>query len=462
MTTRFDPTATPYRRPPAGERRVVCPAVEAAIQRVHAAAEPAVAAVFENALPMTLDTAVTLGEADGRPDAFVITGDIPAMWPRDAVASVWPLLPFIREDDAAHRVVEGVLNRVAACLRLDPYANAFYDFVNGVSDADRAHPRFGVHADDATAMGPGLHERKHELDTLAAFLRLSVGYHGAGGDPAAFGDGWLGALRRAVETIRAQQAGSDEEEADPAGPPYTFSRVTSRAIDTLVLRGRGQPARRCGLSKSPFRPSDDAAQLPFPVAANAMAAVGLLGVADLMGALRLDPALAADCRALGAEIHDAVLRHGVAEHPTAGRVFAYEVDGFGNAYFMDDANVPSLLALPYLGFCPPEDPLYRRTRALLWSPDNPYFVSGSAAAAIGGPHVGRSNLWPMSILIHALTAADPAEAEADLATLCSTHAGRFVMHETFHRDDATAFTRPWFCWPNALFAELVWRRFGGD
>ena len=458
MTDAFDPAATPYRRPPAAERRVRCDAVEATIERVREATPPEVAEVFENALPMTLDTAVTLGETDARPDAFVVTGDIPAMWPRDATASVWPLLGFVRSDDTARRVVEGVLNREAACLRLDPYANAFYDFVHGVSDADRAHPRFGVHAGDATAMRPELHERKFELDTLAAFLRLSVGYHDAGGDPAAFGPGWLDAVRRVVATIREQQMGSDEEDAAPDGPPYTFLRTTPYATDTLVLRGRGQPARRCGLCRSPFRPSDDAAQLPFPIAANAMAAVGLRGVAGLMGDLGLDAGLAADCRRLGEELAEAVARHGVVEHPTAGRIFAYEIDGFGNACFMDDANVPSLLSLPYLGFCAADDPLYLRTRAFLWGDDNPYFARGSAATGIGGPHVGRANLWPMSILVHALTATDPAEADADLALLCRTHASRRVMHETFHKDDAAEFTRPWFCWPNALFAELVMRR----
>ncbi len=177
----FDPAAPVYRRPDPAERLVRCDAVEAAIERVREVARPGVAEVFANALPMTLDTAATLREFEGRPDTFVITGDIPAMWPRDAVNSVWPLLRFVKEDGTARRVVEGVLHRVAACIRHDPYTNAFYDFRFGVSEADRAHPRFGVHADDRTKEVPFVHERKYELDTLASLLRLSAGLFGRWG-----------------------------------------------------------------------------------------------------------------------------------------------------------------------------------------------------------------------------------------------------------------------------------------
>ncbi len=238
--------------------------------------------------------------------------------------------------------------------------------------------------------------------------------------------------------------------------------MTPRASDTLILGGRGAPAKRCGLSKSHFRPSDDAATFPFLVPANAMAAVGLRVAGAILHAKSLDSGLAAGCTRTGQEIGEAVARSAVFEHSTLGRgpVYAYEVDGFGSASFMDDANVPSLLSLPYLGFCEKDDPLYLRTRSFLWSGDNPYFASGSAATGIGGPHVGRAYVWPMSILMHALTSTDAAEIDRDLRTLCSTHAGRGVMHECFHMDDANDFRRPWFCWPNALFAELVLRAGG--
>ena len=450
-------TPRPYERPPPHRRPATSAAVESAIERVGQIARADVAAVFERALPMTLDTAVTVRDFAGEPDTFLLTGDIPAMWPRDATNAVWAYLPMLRHDATVARVVEGVLRREVACIRFDPYANAFYDIRFGPSERDRTNPKFGKHAGDRTEMRPEIHERKYELDTLAAVLRLSVGYDEAGGDPSAFDGDWLDAIRVIVRVIRQQQAGSDEEDDQPEGPPYSFQRMTPQASDTLVLHGRGQPARRCGLSKCHFRPSDDATHLPFHVPSNAMAAVGLRGVADILQRHDLDADLAQQCAVLADEITAAIHAHAVIDHPTAGRIFAYEVDGFGNAYCMDDANVPSLLSLAYLGFCELDDPLYQRTRAFVWSDDNPYFARGTAGMGIGGPHIGRANVWPMSILMHALTSDDDAEVDRALRTVCDTHGGRFVMHETFHKDDPARYTRGWFCWPNALFAELVLR-----
>ncbi len=153
---------------------------------------------------------------------------------------------------------------------------------------------------------------------------------------------------------------------------------------------------------------------------------------------------------------DAAIRaHGTIVHPEAGRILAFEVDGFGSAYCMDDANVPSLLALPYLGWCAADDALYRRTRAFVLSPANPYFFRGRAGEGIGGPHVGLGMIWPMAVVMRALTSADEGEILACLRLLRDTTAGTGFLHETFHQDDPTKFTRKWFAWANTLFGELV-------
>jgi Uncharacterized conserved protein len=92
-----------------------------------------------------------------------------------------------------------------------------------------------------------------------------------------------------------------------------------------------------------------------------------------------------------------------------GSTYVYEVDGFGNQLFMDDANVPSLLSLPYLGCCTASDPIYRRTRAKILSDTNPYFFRGQAGEGIGGPHVGQNMIWPLGIIMRALTSTDDKE-----------------------------------------------------
>lgn len=404
--------------------------------------DPELAWLFANCLPNTLDTTVTPGsDARGRPDTFVITGDIDAMWLRDSTNQVWPYLRFLRADDALRRLVEGVVRRQTRCVLLDPYANAFY------ADGERV----SHWAKDKTRMLPGVHERKYELDSLCAVLRLAVGYHEATGDTGPFDTAWLRAVRLILETIETQQAGLGELGYDA----YTFARFGESPIDTIPC-GTGHPAARCGLSKSAFRPSDDGAHLPFPIAANAMAVVSLRQIARLLRALpRPERKLAARAEKLANEIADAIARVGIVRHPKHGRIYAYEVDGYGSHYLMDDANVPSLLSLPYLGFTKASSPLYRRTRAFALSTANPYFFSGRAGRGIGGPHVGQGWIWPMALTMRALTSDDDAEIADCLSTLKRSHAGTGFVHETFWKDDPKKFTRPWFAWANTLFGELI-------
>jgi meiotically up-regulated gene 157 (Mug157) protein len=428
------------RRPVVAARCFTSPAIEDAIREVGARiADPELRWLFANCLPNTLDTTVRHADIDGRPDTFVITGDIEAMWLRDSTAQVWPYLPFAARDPALARMIAGVVHRQAWCVRVDPYANAF-----------NRGPGHSEWQSDRTAMKPELHERKYELDSLCAFLRLSCGYVRATGDRAVCDGNWRAAVGLALATMRVQQAGSDEDEP----PAYTFERASLRATDTLILDGRGQPARRCGLVKSHFRPSDDAAHLPFPIAANAMAVVCLREIGHLLMKLG-EAAMAADAAALADGIDAAIVHHGVVAHPRHGAVYAYEVDGFGNAYLMDDANVPSLLALPYLGYCARDDARWLATRRLVLSADNPYFGAGRAGEGIGGPHVGRGWIWPLSIIMRALTSSDDAEIIGCLRTLRATHAGTGFMHEAFWKDDAGTFTRPWFAWANTIFGELI-------
>ena len=324
-------------------------------------------------------------------------------------------------------------------MQLDPYANAFY-----------RTPKLGEWQTDRTEMKPGIHERKYELDSLCAVMRLSHGYYSATRDLSPFDADWQNAVETIIETIRIQQAGTGELEE----PPYSFQRDSSNPTETLALGGQGHPARRCGLSKSPFRPSDDAALLPFLVPANAMAVVTLRQVSEILTALG-NVNLSQSATALADEIAAGIAQHAVVSHARHGQIYAYEVDGYGSHYLMDDANVPSLLSLPYLGFCTHDDAIYRNTRAFVLSLDNPYYFEGKAGSGVGGPHVGLNSVWPMSIIMQALTSTSDDEIRACLSTLKATHAATGFMHETFWKDDAQRFSRHWFAWANTLFGELV-------
>jgi meiotically up-regulated gene 157 (Mug157) protein len=432
------------RRPPPGKRKFASPAVETQIAQVKARiGDPELAWLFENCYPNTLDTTVEAGTLDGKPDTFVITGDIDAMWLRDSSAQVWPYVPLAARDAPLRRLLRGLIRRQARCIALDPYANAFLPDPRGRSTLSWAQA-------DLTEMKPGVAERKWEIDSLCYPVRLAHAYWRATGDREPFDGDWRAAMRLVVATFRAQQR------KDGPGP-YHFQRPSANPTDTQFLGGYGNPTRPVGLIHAAFRPSDDACIYPFNVPGNLFAVAALRLLAPMAQALYGDRAFADECVALADEVARAADAHGVMDDGQGGEVWAYEVDGYGNRLFMDDANAPGLSSLAYLGCCAPDDARYRRSRALAWSPRNPYFFRGRAAEGIGGPHQGLRMIWPLSITMRALTSDDDGEIRQCLAWLKAAHAGTGFMHEAFDQDDPAKYTRPWFAWANTLFGELIVR-----
>jgi meiotically up-regulated gene 157 (Mug157) protein len=427
------------KRPPLAKRKFVSQAVEHQLARVKAAiGDPKLAWMFENCYPNTLDTTVELGTLDGKPDTFVITGDINAMWLRDSSAQVVPYIPLAKGDPALQRLFRGLIRRQARCIRIDPYANAF------LPDPHAKPLDWAVH--DSTEMKPGVGERKWEIDSLCYPIRLAHSYWQATGDSEPFDDDWRDAMQRVLQTFREQQRKHDHG-------PYRFQRTSPVPSESLMLGGYGNPTRPNGMIHSMFRPSDDACVYPLSVPSNLFAVLSLRQLAQMVRALHGDAAFADSCAALADEVEQAVRKDGLIQE--AQPFWAYEIDGFGNQLFMDDANVPSLLALPYLGCCDRQDPVYRRTRERVWSTRNPYFFRGKAAEGIGGPHEGLRMIWPMSIMMYAQTSLDPAEIRRCLRWLRDTDAGSGFMHEAFDQDEPSAFTRSWFAWANTLFGELI-------
>lgn len=395
--------------------------------------------MFANCFPNTLDTTVHFRKgSDGKPDTFVYTGDIHAMWLRDSGAQVWPYVQLANNDPKLKEMLAGVILRQFKCINIDPYANAYND--GALPD--------GHWMSDLTDMKPELHERKWEIDSLCYPLRLAYHYWQVTGDTSVFGAEWLEAIRNIYTTFCQQQRKEGVS-------PYKFQRKTERALDTLNNDGLGAPVRPVGLIVSCFRPSDDATTLQFLVPSNFFAVTSLRKAAEILETVNRETALAADCRALADEVEMALKRYATYNHPEFGTIYAFEVDGFGNHLLMDDANVPSLLAMPYLGDVDVNDPIYQNTRCFVWSDSNPYFFSGKAGEGIGGPHIGYDMVWPMSIMMKAFTSRDDAEIKTCIKMLMDTDAGTGFMHESFHKDDATNFTRPWFAWQNTLFGELI-------
>jgi meiotically up-regulated gene 157 (Mug157) protein len=433
----------PHGRPAKADRHFTSAAVEALIPRLQQRiADPALGIIFENCFPNTLDTTVFPGSFEGQPDTYIVTGDIDAMWLRDSSAQVWPYLPLAKDDARLREVLEGVIRRQARMILLDPYANAF------MRDATAAPLSWAVH--DKTEHRAGVGERKWEVDSLCYTIRLAHGYWRASGDTRPFDATWKEAAWTIVRTFRTQQRKQGQG-------PYSFERESLVPTDTLPLSGFGNPAVPVGMIFSMFRPSDDACIYPLFVPANLFAVTSLRQLAELATHAAGDAKLAAEAESLAAEVERALAQYGKTQHAKFGEIWAYEVDGYGNALMMDDANAPGLVSMAYLGSCAVDDPLYRRTRAFALSDANPYFFRGKAAEGVGGPHEGLNMIWPMGIMYRALTATDDEEIRQCLRWLRDTTAGTGFMHESFQKDDASHFTRPWFAWANTLLGELLIR-----
>ena len=360
--------------------------------------------------------------------------------PEDLVAIEKKMTELANKDEHLRSMLAGVIRRQFKCIELDPYANAFLD----PYDPNPDHQWMS----DQTQMRPELHERKWEIDSLCYPLRLAYEYWLVTGDDSVFDEHWMAAVRNILKTFREQQR------KEGVGP-YTFMRVTDRQLDTVCNMGKGNPVNPVGLIASVFRPSDDATTFLFLVPSNFFAVTSLRKAAEILTKVNGQAALAAECTELAAEVETALKKYATYNHPEYGTIYAFEVDGYGNRFLMDDANVPSLLAMPYLGDMDVNDPIYQNTRRFVWSEANPYFFRGSAGEGIGGPHVGYDMAWPMSIMMKAFTSQDDAEIKRCVEMLMTTDAGTGFMHESFNVNDPTDFTRSWFAWQNTLFGELI-------
>ena len=369
---------------------------------------------------------------------FLVTGDIPAMWLRDSAAQVLPLLRLGTYCPAAEEFVAGVLRRQLSLITLDPYANAF-----------NAGPDGAGHQRDKTAMSPHVWERKYEVDSLCYPLHLAERLWRSTGRSDVFDALYWRAVERVVELWEVEQ---DHE----ARSPYRFRRRFARSNGTLARRGQGRPVAVTGLTWSGFRPSDDASVHGYNVPGNMFASLVLARLPRIAEvAPPRNSALIERATRLREGIEQGLREHAVVDDAVTGPRWAYEVDGLGGVLEIDDANVPSLLSLPRLGYCRADDPLYQATRAFVLSPRNPYYYCGTAAAGIGSPHTPKQHVWPIALATAALTDPDEAAKRAAVATLLATRGATDRIHESFHADRPEQWTRSWFSWAEATFCDLV-------
>lgn len=446
----------PFQRPPKHCRTFTSPAVEAKLLAIkERIKDEDVARLWENAFPNTLDTTIKYHQRGANPLTFIVTGDIDAEWLRDSQHQLRPYLKVLKElpqnekgQDPLNDLLLGAIAQQVRYVSRAPHCNAF-----------QAPPESGIKpfsSNDGDAVWPYTSpyysfECKYELDSLASFLGLSNDYYEATRNTSFITHEWRTAVARLLMFLERTTNGTyDPETGDPLREPYSFRRWTAIASETHWNQGAGNPVKYTGMARSWFRPSDDACIYQFFVPANAQMSVELARLAAYY-----DSEMGSKAKALSKQIRDAIWKHGVVSHPEFGKVFAFEVDGFGSALFMDDANLPSLLSLPDMGFLPLSDKTYQRTRKMVTSQKgNPYYIKGKYFEGIGGPHVGIRAAWPMSRIVAMRTTNDLSEIRGHLKAVVTSTKDLGLIHETVDVD-TNAYTRPWFAWANSEFAKAI-------
>lgn len=394
-----------------------------------------IAETFERCYTNTLDTTVKRLE-DG--STYVITGDIPAMWLRDSVAQIRPYLMLAKEDQEIGDLIAGLVKRQFLYINIDPYANAFNEEANG-----------NCWEKDETEMGPWIWERKYEIDSLCYPVQLAYLFWKNTGRVDHLDADFVQGVRKILDVFETEMY--HEEKSS-----YRFVRRNSFFTDTLSRDGKGALVKSgVGLIWSGFRPSDDACVYGYLIPSNMFAVVILEYISELSKIVPKLKELGEKAAQMAKMVRAAIEEYGVTVVGGVGKAYAYEVDGFGQYHFMDDANVPSLLSMEYLGYEPMDQKVAENTRKVILSEINPYYYRGEQAKGIGSPHTPVEYIWHISMAVEGLTAKSKEEKYEVIQRMIATDGGTGLMHEGFHVDDPTKYTREWFSWANAMFCELV-------
>ncbi|KAK1830036.1 hypothetical protein QBC39DRAFT_412153 [Podospora conica] len=505
----------PYVRPKPKCRKFQLPAMEALIDKMRdVIADPDLFRLFENSFPNTLDTMVkwrgfanltdvTTGETRTTDEelTYVITGDIDAMWLRDSASQVYSYVSLLEpssDPDSLASLWRGLINSHARYIIISPYCHSFQPPAESGIKPTR-NDAYSLNNPQPPYNPSLVFDCKWELDSLASFLQISAAYYTRTGDLAFFGKyRWKQAVKAAVHAAAAMRRGTYGPDGKVLPSAWTFTGYTNRGSETLTNDGLGNPVRENGMVRSGFRPSDDACIFQLLTPSNMMFAAYLEQASAIMAGLgeKDDEEarnLTMQMRELAGTIRYGVARDAVVKHREFGDIFAYEVDGYGGANLMDDANVPSLLALPFWNYTVPAEGkttseaaeaavekaaeeeakhdfarVYQNTRKFVLSMANPYFAQGPVLSAVGGPHLGPGKGWPMAATVAALTAYDDlagikagedrAEVVGEqLRMILDSTDGKGVIHETVNAWAESSWTRSWFGWANGMFGELVLR-----
>ena len=401
--------------------------------------------IFSNCYPNTLDTTVDYNS--DKKETFIITGDIKAMWLRDSSLQIYPYLKHCSKDKNLSNMIKGLFKKQIMFILFDPYANAFNKIpLKSPWSNDITYKRDNM-GNFENAMNPNLWERKFELDSILFPLYSMSQYFLLTSDISVFNlPNFFNMLNTIISLIKKERRGTDEENEN-GGPEYSFQR----------------PCKTCGLIKTSFRNSDDSALFPYNIPENALlvSTFKLLlkcfnqNIIDEQIKIKFEP-FKEEIKNIADAVEKSIYEHGVIIDPiNKEKYFAFEVDGYGNYYFMDEPGYPNLISLPFFQFCSASNEIYINTRKRILSERNPYFIKGKFGSGCSSSHSYRRYNWPLFTIMQGLTSIDKEEIKNCLKMLIESAGNKYVMHESYDIDDINKYTREWFAWANSFFGVFI-------
>lgn len=418
------------------------------------------AAMFNNTYTFTATRTWSLME-DGT--VFVHTGDIKQMWLRDSSQQMRPYLPLAKKSERVSAVFSAVFKRMARFFVEDQYASAFNQ--EPQPNYGQCPPTLNCLNCSCINCAPSCsnHTYKHnyEMDSFLFVVDLVHQHFKLTGERDALDPVFHDALRKLVKLLKVEQ---DHQNLSP----YRFGRhMPSHAV------------AKVGLLWGFSRPSDDDMQYNYNIPDNMLAVVVLEKVADLALTVFQDAVLEAEATELMQSVDAAIQKYGIFKgNKTLAPIYAFEVDGFGNQILCDDANLPNLLSIPYIGYHDKAN-VYQNTRRFVLRPPRPhlpgnpnYFV-GTVTSGLGSNHTSHGLrpanpgtqcdsecIWPLGLLMEAITSTKSINKHSRsshqiLDILLSTDANQSYMHEGFSANNCEEYNRDYFGWANSLFADWI-------
>ncbi|POW14904.1 hypothetical protein PSTT_02508 [Puccinia striiformis] len=432
------------------------------------------ARLFENSISQTLDNTIRWFSTDKNiTETYIISGDITSEWLRDSTNQVNVYLPLIDSDKPLKQLILGVINLQAKFITEGTYCNGFnppkesniaIQSTPGVAQSASETPlasllrKAELEIDEVSLHTDYERDFQRDLDTtscnlgvdgLASFLTLSNRFHSVTNETTFVTPTWLKAVELSLQVFENESGATSVSIGSNTGKPD--SSVPA------VNEGARHPQAYTGLVGTRLRPSNEPVIFPYNVPVNAMISVQTSQLQKLLTSAPLSPpSLKRRAAAISQNINKALNVHAVTTHPIWGKIYAYELDGFGSTAIMDDAAIPSLLSLPYIGWESLNSTIFKTTRRLLTSPDgNPFFFNGTSGFGIGSSHTGADKIWPMSLISLLFSSESAEEIESIIQILIDSTQGYGVLHESFDAFKPEEFTRTWFAWVNSYFAEAI-------